>query len=532
MNERFSMLLGRYLDREADAGEIAELQTLLRQDAGLRESFWQEVEWQALFRQWGEQEWGQQAARAEVERHQPAPVPAPKSTPRPVAMPRPVTPARLPARRKVVQFPVAQWAASIAALAAAVAVFIHLQTKAPQQPATVAVATLEKAAGAEWKTENLTTGAQLKPGCYQLTKGAIILSFNRGARAVIEGPADFEVHDDNAMALASGRVRAHVPAPAHGFRVETPAFTAVDLGTEFGCDASSNGTGELHVFSGKVNWQAGSATAVPVYEHQAMRMDHGVATSVPAQPYSFLSETDLSMQELRDRGDLLGAWQIASRELDANPATVLHFDFENSGGAVRNRAPHAATSSHATVSGCGLVPGRWPGKSALAFQGANDRLEFSLPGPFQSLTLMAWVRADALHSGKNTLIAGPQRNEGEVSWYLYGDGTLGIGVLSQESWSNFHSTPVIDPKHAGSWIFLATVLDGATGNATHYFNGKPVGSRSSMVRGPVQLAVAAIGNRTRDETLHGSIDELAVLSAALTPEEISRLYQQGKPERP
>lgn len=508
MNERFAMLMDRYLDREADAAEISELQTILRENAGARERFWERAEWHALYRQWGEQEWGHQAARAER-----------SAAPKPV---RP-TPLKVLPRRKPKCFPVARWAVvGIAALAAVVLAYFAVLATSP-------VATLERVADARWKSGTMETGAKLKKGRFQLEKGAIVLSFKRGARAVIEGPADFEIRGDNEMNLTSGRVRARIPASAHGFRVETPQFTAVDLGTEFGCDAGLSGAGELHVFTGKVDMQTSGSTVVHLSETQAMRMEHGVPTPLGARPLSFLSEEDLTLRELREKGDFFGAWQIASRQFDANPATVLHLDFENTGAVVRNRALKAPPQSDATMLGCKSVEGRWPGKPALAFNSGGDRLKIALPGHFQSMTIVAWVRVESLLGGKNVLLSGRNRNDGEVSWYLYSDGSLGIGVLSPYGWHNFNSEPVFNRKAVGSWAFLATVLDGPSGTATHYFNGKPVGSKEGLVKNPLQLAAADIGNRINFEKFAGDIDELAVLSAPMSSEEIARLYQQGKP---
>jgi hypothetical protein len=93
------------------------------------------------------------------------------------------------------------------------------------------------------------------------------------------------------------------------------------------------------------------------------------------------------------------------------------------------------------------------------------------------------------------------------------------------------------PHNAGSWVFVACVLDGATGTATHYFNGEKIGARHWFVRGSYRLASAEIGNlpgasrKPGDppSNFDGSIDELAILSVALTPDAIARLYEQGKP---
>ena len=534
MNEqRLSVLVERYLDRDATAAETSELQASLRDDAEARMRFWEAVEWHALFRQWGEQEWGRKEAKAQ------SPVSPIPSAPRPPSRTAKYARAKEGYDRKIVRFPFARWAAGIAAAAAVVLLFLAIQSPAP-------VASIDRVASAVWSSKKLTPGTRLTPGRLQLKEGAVVIAFDRGARVVVEGPADFEVRGDNSLALHAGRVRARVPASAHGFSLETPQFTAVDIGTEFGCDVALNGVGELHVFAGKVDLLPGDSrtAAVQLSENQAMRINGSLVTPLPARPLSFAGEDDLVGQELRAKGDFLGAWGMASRQLNQSPATVLHFDFEKaSGSLVSNRAHRAGPRFDATFVGCQPAEGRWPGKGALTFKNARDRMEFALPGQFESLTLFAWVRVASVHTGQNPLVMGrADRGPGAVHWYIYGRGALGLGVLSKTNetsvdWNTFHSEPVLEPHHLGSWIFVASVFDGAAGIATHYLNGKPVASKAGIVRGLLQLAVTDVGNHAPGlhkpgeppPNFDGTIDELAVLSTALTAQDVARLYRQGQP---
>jgi hypothetical protein len=529
---RLSSLVERYFDREASADEVAELQVLLRENAEAREHFWKVAEWHALFRQWGEQEWGREAAKSQ-RRVVPMPTvsrPAPRSH----------EPVWVKTHRKAVRFPVAQWAVGVAA-AAAVVLFLTL----PRGP----VATLDQVAEVTWKSGKFEPNGRLKPGPFQLEQGAAVIAFDRGARVVVEGPAKFELRDNNSMILRSGKARAHVPESAHGFKLQTPRFTAVDLGTEFGCDVSTDGVGELHVFEGKVDLRAGVGpkSSVRLSENQAMRVEGEVSTPLAARPLAFLSEAEMAGRQFRESGDFLGAWRMAGRQLDEHPATLLHLDFEETPGAeIPNKSKRAPLGSNAKAIAGSPAEGRWPGKGARTFQSPGDRLEFSLPGQYESLTLLAWVRVDRIHGEKNSLVMGHSSQTGEVHWYLYGNGALGVGVLSQMedvpgNWRNFHSEPVVSGSDPGAWVFVATVLDGATGIATHYFNGNRVASRDGIARTPLQLTVANVADDEATEprkpgeppsNFNGGMDELAVLSTALTPEDIARLYQQGKPSPP
>ncbi len=539
--ERFAMLMERYFDRELAAEEKAELQAVLRENAEARQRFWETAEWQGLFRQWGEEETGREAAEAER-----------RIAPMPRAVTRTVrrTPAARTGEKRIVHFPFVRWAVGIAAAAAVVLLALVIW---PWNPG--AVATLAQAAGAKWSAGAMAPGARLKPGWLRLKKGAVVLVFDRGARVVLEGPAEFEVRGDNAGSLRAGKLRAHVPQSARGFSVETPQFTAVDIGTEFGCDLALAGIGELHVFAGQVDFlnAATPGSAAHLRENQAVRIESGAATTISARPFSFLSEGELARRELAEKGDRLGAWRMASRQLDGHPATVLHLDFdEASNAAIANRALRAPNGSDAKVVGCKPAEGRWPGKQALTFQREEDRLEFALSGQFESLTLLAWVRVGSLHAKQNSLVMGHSFQPGEVHWYLYGDGAIGLGIrpaaaTTEGGWDIFHSPPVVGPKNFSSWILVASVFDGGTGAVTHYLDGEPVGSKVMSARGPLQLSAADIGTRLErpgdpewarakspkrvdpPSNFNGRMDEMAVLSTALSAEEIRHIYEQGRP---
>ncbi|BCU78571.1 hypothetical protein llg_32860 [Luteolibacter sp. LG18] len=526
----------RYLAGEGSPEEIAELEGWLRVDAEARKAFWQEVEWHSLFRQWGEEEWGKEAARAHA-----------RVTP--IAMPQPRRPVarrvyQIPRKTKSACAPLVQ-AAAVLAIMATLA-FGYWKTR-PRVAIAVAdveeIATLELAVDVAWQSPGFTPGTRLKPGRLQIERGAIVVALDRGARVVVEGPADFEVTGDNAGVLRLGRARAHVPEPAHGFKLETPQFSAVDVGTEFGCEVAGNGTGELHVIEGRVELEAAAhrGEIESLVQNQARRIERGVATAVPAQPLAFLSEDELACRELRAKGDLLGAWRRQAKWIDQHPATVLHLDFEGATGSVMpNRARPALEGSDVRMFGGQAATGRWPGKGALGFPNDEARLEFGLPGQFESMTFFAWVKVEKIHEGINPLVIGRSRRAGEVHWYLYGNGALGFCVQSTDNpegdWAISRSERVVRRENLGKWMFVATVFDGVSGTVMHYVNGEPVATSARTSRVPLQLGVADIGGRYAKNAevpppgLDGCLDELAILSTALGADDIARLYEQGKPE--
>ena len=86
----------------------------------------------------------------------------------------------------------------------------------------------------------------------ELNRGMVQIEFRKGATALVEGPAQFRVLNENSLQMKSGKISASVPDPAHGFTVLAPNVKVVDLGTEFGVDASRLDETSVQVTSGRV----------------------------------------------------------------------------------------------------------------------------------------------------------------------------------------------------------------------------------------------------------------------------------------
>jgi len=85
-----------------------------------------------------------------------------------------------------------------------------------------------------------------------LAQGTVELQFRSGVRAIVQGPADFTLHDKNELHLRKGTAWFEIPPKAVGFRVQTPGLAVTDLGTEFGVRTRPHGLDEVHVFRGMV----------------------------------------------------------------------------------------------------------------------------------------------------------------------------------------------------------------------------------------------------------------------------------------
>jgi hypothetical protein len=114
-------------------------------------------------------------------------------------------------------------------------------------------------------------------GTYNLESGIIEFKLNSGVVLTIEAPAAFTLADDQCIRMETGRIAAHVPEPASGFRVETASATIVDLGTDFAVEAVMGQKSEVHVFNGEVriNLHGSKATSA-----SPLRLTTGKATRI------------------------------------------------------------------------------------------------------------------------------------------------------------------------------------------------------------------------------------------------------------
>lgn len=95
-------------------------------------------------------------------------------------------------------------------------------------------------------------GDRLGAELIQLKSGIVRLQFDSGVEVTLEGPAEFELLDEDRTRLTSGLLTAQVPPGAEGFTVVTPSAEVIDLGTSFGVDQREDGVSSVSVFDGEV----------------------------------------------------------------------------------------------------------------------------------------------------------------------------------------------------------------------------------------------------------------------------------------
>ncbi len=153
-------------------------------------------------------------------------------------------------------------------------------------------------------------GDALKEGQkLHIKSGLAEVTFESGARVVLEGPVAFQVKSDKAGKLYVGRLAAHASAKAIGFEVETPHITVTDLGTEFGLAVDADGRTDVHVFEGMVSVELTASGGTPgarpvqriVMANEAARFDPSSGT-LEAAPKNVGREFVRSMPEKAKQG--------------------------------------------------------------------------------------------------------------------------------------------------------------------------------------------------------------------------------------
>jgi hypothetical protein len=99
-------------------------------------------------------------------------------------------------------------------------------------------------------------GSDLPTGELELVRGVAEVTFGGGAQVSLKAPAQLTVTSAGSARLHRGRVSAHVPPQAIGFRIQTPTTDVVDLGTDFSVEVNQANETQIWVHNGLVELQS------------------------------------------------------------------------------------------------------------------------------------------------------------------------------------------------------------------------------------------------------------------------------------
>jgi hypothetical protein len=420
---------------------------------------------------------------------------------------------------------------------------------------------------------------------YALASGLMEITYDNGARVILEGPCTYQVESQTGGFLSIGRLTARVGAargdrsteggrsnqvsespnlqitkspnssvPSPLFAIRTPTALVTDFGTEFGVRVAEDGTTESHVFQGKVMLTALDAGKRPVEKillaaNESARVDKkdgGKSAAVRRQKVS--ADGFVRSEQFAQRAKELGEaplrpfrrWQAESETLRTRDGLLAYYDFQrdpdhprDQGGyeLLRNRA-----SSGSKYDGCvrgsirmGMTQGRFPGKDALRFAYPGDGVRVNIPVELPRLTLAAWIALE-----RNDLLAGILMSDnfdraGCVHWQFVAGSAYKVGSAA----ANFDfvvQTPVV--KDFTRWHLWCWVHDAPARRAIAYVDGRRLAEWPLANPLNLKIGEATIGNwdglyYDSARPLGGRMDELAIFSRALGDAEIKALYESG-----
>lgn len=429
-------------------------------------------------------------------------------------------------------------------------------TVAPVEELVTGFAVVAGQSDAIWRSgEVYPNGSLLPHGLLQLDSGIVHLELFSGVTVVVEGNAEFSVLSPMEISVAAGTVRAHVPEPAHGFRVNTAEGEIVDLGTDFAVNVT-NGQSEIHVLEGEIEWHPHEHEMLTMEKGRALRWSSsGESTEISADNRQFVGALELRRRLESTRDALRQNWIESSEEIRQDPRLLA---FYQTGLVDRwdRQLPNLAIA-HDHVAGEGAIVAaarstdRWgQPDGALDFSPTGSRIRLSVPGQHRSLTLICWVKINSLDRWYNSLFLTDGHELNEPHWQIMDDGRLFFSVKKRDQWDSskgekdkhiFYSPRFWNSSLSGQWLMIATVYDVDARRVTHFLNGQPLSQEEipdDYLVEQVKIGNASLCNwglpernepRFAVRNLNGSMDEFALFSAALSPDEIAELYEKGKP---
>jgi len=417
------------------------------------------------------------------------------------------------------------------------------------------VAVLLQTHKAEWEDTGLPIrpGSTLPPGRLVLKSGYAHLEFYNGATVILEGPAELRLISRTQAFCERGKLRATVPPQAHGFAIGSPSMDLIDRGTEFGMSVGGGKT-EVHVFQGQVDvYEPGAEAKVKALKEVlggqgVSRHGPGAMNSIRPDSKSFLTVSEITAQAGEATRQRQLEWAASSLALREDPSLVAYYTFQEKpprSRSLSNVSTAQANAPNGAIVGCQWGMGRWQGRDALEFKRVSDRVRLKVPGEFESITLSAWVRPDALPNQNNAIVMADGWETGAIHWQIGIDGTIILGIKAPPELeggpmmrgAHYRAYNVFTPERLGRWVHLTVVYDSAAELVAHYVDGKLVAEYETEFHVPLKLGDAEIGNWSASNyrnkhpvrNFNGSIDEFMLFSRALTKAEVERLYAQGRP---
>ena len=402
------------------------------------------------------------------------------------------------------------------------------------------VATVARVESFKGATE-LVAGAKLIRGAdLQIDSGLVELELQGRGRMIVEGPAKLVFTSPESVVLHQGRVHLRVTPAGHGYRLDTPQGTIVDLGTEFGVLVEeATGEVETHVLQGEVKAiPRDGGQAIFLRDDEALRQNGGQSLRMPADHGSFYGS--LPPEHRKSPG--MVRWSMDAVEGTSMRATTRGLEEGPYGLRFFARGREI---SPPTVDG--------PFGEAVRFDGAATYGEsgFKGIGGNAPRTVAFWVKVPVDFQSRHGFA---MLSWGEWSPDNFGgvwqvsvnpldqDGPVGRLRIGVHGGMAIGSTDLRDDQ----WHHVAVVLYPAANpdfgkHVLLYLNGEvePVSRRTLGVIDTstkeashgVWLGRNITASRRHGGFFRGALDEVYIFDAALTQNEIRTLMERNEPPR-
>lgn len=253
----------------------------------------------------------------------------------------------------------------------------------------------------------------------------------------------------------------------------------------------------------------------------------------------------------------MGAWIAYANNIKADTSLVLHLPFEKADDSrmqvicgkrqlddnpmqfMTEGEPETGT----LVGGASWDDGRWPGKSAIRFDGVDDKVttgnfvfdDFDAP-----YTIAAWINWEGGDTFAPIFIGEGSRYKKGLFLQLRETGKVDVGygeahTVHRGDMARRKVSSDVVPKN--EWVHICGVVRTPT-DMSVYINGKDAGgSQSGGYNGSItesRTIKGIVGYNTASKSpsprvFKGRIDEVAIFNRALEASEVASLYSAHKP---
>lgn len=173
--------------------------------------------------------------------------------------------------------------------------------------------------------------------------------------------------------------------------------------------------------------------------------------------------------------------------------------------------------------------------SAYHFDGLDDVISANVNLP-QNVTVSCWIKSEFTTNEFPTFFDF-QLSTTNFHWIFYGQAAYNTQIGSRYVTLDNTSSPLfcdnvnLNGLSLNNWQFVTVVVDSATNKHKLYVNG--ILTNENTIQGTPQIADLIEFGRTGQSANHetnfyGSIDDIGIWNRALTPQEITQLYNQNQ----